>query len=66
MHIPPMSVAFESVEIALKGLFLQHCVVFSLYCVAIVISESFFLRGLIFGLILRYQTEKVCGSIFLV
>ena len=29
-------------EIALKDLFLQYCVVFSLFCVAIVISESFF------------------------
>ena len=29
-------------DIALKGLFLQHCVVFSLFCVAIVISEQFF------------------------
>ena len=26
-------------EIALKGLFLHHCVVFSLFCVAIVICE---------------------------
>ena len=29
-------------DIALKGLFLQHCVVFSLFCVVIVISEQFF------------------------
>jgi len=29
-------------NIALKGLFLQRCVVFSLFCVAIVISEPFF------------------------
>ena len=29
-------------DIALKGLFLHHCVVFSLFCVAIVISEPFF------------------------
>jgi len=28
-------------DITLKGLFLQHCVVFSLFCVAIVISEQF-------------------------
>ena len=28
-------------EIALKGIFLQHCVVFLLSCVAIVISEPF-------------------------
>ena len=28
-------------DIALKGLFLQHCVVFSLFCVAIIISEQF-------------------------
>ena len=30
-------------DIALKGLF--HCVVFSLFCVAIVISEPFFARA---------------------
>ena len=29
-------------DIALKDLFLHHCVVFSLFCVAIVISEPFF------------------------
>ena len=29
-------------DVALKGLFLHHCVVFSLFCVAIVISEPFF------------------------
>ena len=29
-------------DIALKGLFLHHCVVFLLYCLAIVISEPFF------------------------
>jgi len=29
-------------DIALKGLFLQHCVVFSLFCIEIVISEPFF------------------------
>ena len=27
---------------ALKGLFLRHCIVLSLFCVAIVISEPFF------------------------
>ena len=32
-------------EIALRGLFLHHCVVFSLFCVAIVISEPFFARA---------------------
>ena len=32
-------------DIALKGLFLHHCVVFSLFCVAIVISEPFFARA---------------------
>ena len=31
-------------DIALKGLFLHHCVVFS-FCVAIVISEPFFARA---------------------
>ena len=29
-------------DIALKGFLLQHCVVFLLFCVAIVISEPFF------------------------
>ena len=29
-------------DVALKGLFLHHCVVLSLFCVAIVISEPFF------------------------
>ena len=32
-------------DIALKGLFLHHCVIFSLFCVAIVISEPFFARA---------------------
>ena len=32
-------------DIALKGLFLHHCVVFSLFYVAIVISEPFFARA---------------------
>ena len=31
--------------IALKGLSLHHCVVFSLFCVAIVISEPLFARA---------------------
>ena len=35
----------SSNDIALKGLFLHHCVVFSLFCVAIVISEPFFARA---------------------
>ena len=29
-------------DIALKGFLLQHCLVFRLFCVAIVISELFF------------------------
>jgi len=29
-------------DIALKGLFLPHCVVLSLFCVVMVISEAFF------------------------
>ena len=32
-------------DIALKGFLLQHCVVFLLFCVAIVISEPFFARA---------------------
>ena len=32
-------------DIALKGLFLHHCVVFSLFCDAIVISGPFFARA---------------------
>ena len=35
-------------DIALKFLFLDHCVVFSLFCVTIVISEPFF-AGAYFG-----------------
>ena len=31
-------------DIALKGIFIHHCAVFSLFCVAIVISEPFFAR----------------------
>ena len=39
-----ISVVFRclSNDIALIDLFLQHCVVFSLFCVAIVISEPYF------------------------
>ena len=43
-------------DIALKGFFLQHCVVFLLFCVAIGISEPFF--ALIFGLILLLSDGK--------
>ena len=32
-------------DVALKGLFLHHGVVFSLFCVAMVISEPFFARA---------------------
>ena len=32
-------------DIALKCLFLHHCVVFSLFCIAIVIFEQFFARA---------------------
>ena len=44
------SFAFEvfrclSNDIALKGLFLHNCVVFSLFCVAIVIFEPLFERA---------------------
>ena len=35
----------SSNDIILKGLFLHHCVVFSLFCVAIVISKPFFARA---------------------
>ena len=44
-------------DIALKGLFLHHCVVFSLFCVAIVISEPFFARAY-FRLILMLSDRK--------
>ena len=36
---------YPSNDIALKGLFLHRCVVFSLFCVAIVISEPVFARA---------------------
>ena len=32
-------------DVALKGLFLHHCVVFSFFSVAMVISEPFFARA---------------------
>ena len=34
-----------STDIALQGLFLHHCVLFSFFCVVIVISEPFFARA---------------------
>ena len=46
-----------STDIALEGFLLQHCVVFSLFCNAILISEPFF-AGLIFGLILLISDGK--------
>ena len=49
-------------DIALRGLFLHNCVVFSLFCVVIV-SLNRFLKGHILGQILLLS---VCGSIFLV
>ena len=36
---------YLSNDVALKGLFLHQCVVFSFFCVAIVISEPFFVRA---------------------
>ena len=35
----------SSNDIALKGLYLHHCVVFSIFCFAIVTSEPFFARA---------------------
>ena len=52
-------------DIALKGFLLQHCVVFLLFCVAIVISELFF-AGAYFWPDFAAIGRKVCGSIFLV
>ena len=49
-------------DIALRGLFLHNCVVFSLFCVVIV-SLNRCLKGHILGQILLLS---VCGSIFLV
>ena len=45
-------------DIALKGLFLHHCLVFSLFCVAIMISEPFFAGAYPFGLILMLSDGK--------
>ena len=44
LYILSASAVFRclSHEITSKGLFLQYCVVFSLFCVAIVVSEPFF------------------------
>ena len=44
-------------DITLKGFLLQHCVVFLLYCVVIVISEPFF-AGFVFGLIFLLSDRK--------
>ena len=47
----------SSNDIALKGLFLHHCVVFSFFCVAIVSSERSFARANL-GLILPLSDGK--------
>ena len=58
---------FETVvnDIALKGFFLQHRVVFVLFCVAIVISEPFFAGAYIRPDFAAFG-QKNFGSIFLV
>ena len=53
-------------DIALKGFFLQHCVVFLLFCAAIVISEPFSVGAYFQPEFTAIGREKVCGSIFLV
>ena len=52
-------------DIALKGFFLQHRVVFVLFCVAIVISEPFFAGAYIRPDFAAFG-RKNFGSIFLV
>ena len=53
-------------DIALKGLFLHHCVVFLLLCVAIAISEPFFARAYFRPDFAAIGRKKFAGSIFLV
>ena len=53
-------------DIALKGLFLHHCLVFSLFCIAIVISEQFFAKAYFRPDFAAIRLKKVCGSTFLV
>ena len=67
IHFLFASAVFQclSNDIAFKDFF-QHCVVFLLFCIAIVISELFFCRGLFLALFCCYRTEKVCSSICLV
>ena len=50
-------------DIALKGLFLQRCV-FSLFCVAIVISEAFF-AGAYFRLDFAVRRQEFAARCFL-
>ena len=51
-------------NIALKGLFLHHCVVFSLFCVAIVISEPFFARAYFRSDFAAIRREKFAARYF--
>ena len=53
-------------DIALKGLFLHYCVVFSLFCVAIVISEPFFARAYFRPDFAAIRRKKFAARYFLV
>ena len=65
------SFAFEvfrclSNDIALKGLFLHNCVVFSLFCVAIVIFEPVFERAYFGTDFATIRRNKFAARYFLV
>ena len=49
---------------ALKGPFLLHCVVFSLFCVAIVISEPFIARAYFRPDFAAIRRKKVAARYF--
>ena len=51
-------------DIALKSLFLHHCVVFSLFCVAIVISEPFFARAYVRPDFAAFRRKKFAARYF--
>ena len=51
-------------DIALKGLFLHHCVVFSLFCVATVSAEPFFARAYFRPDFAAIRREKFAAQYF--
>ena len=51
-------------DIALKGLFLYHCVVFSLFCIARVSAEPFFARAYFRPDFAAIRREKFAAQYF--